>query len=616
MQLRSIKRVFLGQPLSNQRLNEEKLPKWKALAVLSSDALSSVAYATEEILLAFMAFSVAALTWSLPVALAILALMIIVTLSYQQTIRAYPNGGGAYVVARENLGLTPGLIAAAALLIGYVLTVAVSVAAGVNALISAVPDLEHYRVVIGALLILALTLANLRGSRESATIFAFPTYLFILSMVVLIAVGAWKAWSGQLPQAYPVFEPLDHAVPLFLILRAFSSGCAALTGIEAISNSVPSFRSPASKNANITLTWMVIISCVLFFGVTALAHVYGVMPIVKGEAVVSQLARQVFDGGWFYYVIQIATAAILVLAANTCYTGFPWLAAVMAKDRYLPRQFAMLGDKLVFSNAIIGLGIGAAALIVLFGGDTHSLIPLYALGVFIGFTLSQAGMLKHHLINRKNGCKRDFRWFQAFSLNALGMMATAVVSVVVAVTKFSEGAWIVVLVIPLLILVFSRVNKHYMDVGKELSLEGLTPPEKLEPFKHTVVVPISGIHRGVIEALRYAISISHDVRAVYVEIDSRQTERMREQWQEWAPEVPITVLKSPYRSVIRPILEYLDDMKQATHSDMVTVIIPEFVTAKWWHQALHNQTAFVIRAALLFRRNKVVTSVRYHLRST
>lgn len=606
MGLSQVKKFFIGEPLSTHRMAEEKIPKWKALAVLSSDALSSTAYATEEILLPLAAVSVIAVAWTVPIATAISVLLLIVALSYLQTVAAYPNGGGAYVVAKENLGLYPGLIAGASLMIDYVLTVAVSIAAGVSAITSAFPELFEHRIAIGILVIAILSVLNLRGIRESATIFAFPTYIFIFSFFVMLGLGALRLANGEAERLQPVFHSEYPEIATFLILRAFSSGCAALTGIEAISNAVPSFRRPQIRNARITLGVMAGILCILFFGITAMSHVYQIMP-VEGETAVSQLAKQIVGEGWFYYLIQISTAFILFLAANTSYSGFPWLAAVLAKDRYLPRQFAVIGDRLVYSNSIIGLGVSAAILLVIFQGQTHSLIPLYAVGVFLGFTLSQSGMVRYHLRERRP------KWQLRLLINFLGAVTTFVVMLVIAATKFAHGAWIVVALIPCFVWFFTRINGHYLNVGKQLSLTGVSAPDRLDPFSHTVVVPISGVHRGVINALRYGLGISDDVRAVYIEIDAIAADRMKKEWEKWGHEVPLVVLKSDYRSVIKPLLDYLDDLEQTHHRDMITVIIPEFVTAKWWQNFLHNQTAFLIRAALLFRRRKVVTSVRYHL---
>ena len=609
MRFHSLKRFFLGEPLSTHLVREEKIPKWKALAVLSSDALSSVAYATEEILIPLALFSVAALAYSVPIALAIATLLIIVTVSYRQTVDAYPHGGGAYQVSKENLGVHAGLVAGASLLIDYVLTVAVSTAAGVTALTSAFPELMAWKIPIAFLVIALITTLNLRGIRESATIFALPTYIFIFSFLAMLVVGVVRAAMGDLPRNNPILHSSYEVIPLFLLLRAFSSGCAAMTGIEAISNAVPSFRHPSSRNAKITMGWMALLLCVFFFGVTALAHVFGVLP-QENVTAVSQLAKSIFGESFMFYLIQVSTALILFLAANTAYSGFPWLASVMAKDRFLPRQLAMLGDKLVFSNSILGLGLASMFLVWLFNCETHALVPLYTVGVFLGFTLSQSGMLRHHLKHRSPG------WRTRYASNLIGALTTGIVMLVVSVSKFAEGAWIVILLVPVLVLVFSRVHKHYLDVGKELTLQGAVVPASIQKMKHTVIIPISGIHRGVVDAIRYAASISDDVRACYIEIDPEATARIQQEWKNWGHEIPFVILKSPYRSVIRPLLEYIDDIDQVTHREMVTVVIPEFVTAKWWHQILHNQTAFVIRTALMFRPHTVVTSVRYHLKST
>lgn len=598
---------MVGEPLSNQMAAHERIPKWKALAVLSSDALSSVAYATEEILIPLAAFSAGAMAWSMPIAIAIGTLLLVVTISYRQTIDSYPSGGGAYTVAKDNLGTYAGLIAGASLLIDYVLTVAVSTAAGVENLASALPFLAAHKELVGSLIILLIMVFNLRGVRESASVFALPTYLFIFSFLVLILVGIWKLAVGDLVQSAPVLHEVYPTVPLFLVLHAFASGCSALTGVEAISNGITVFRQPAQKNAKMTMAWMSFILGGLFLSITLLSHLLGVMP-KEGETAVSLLGKTIFGASPMYYVLQAATALILVLAANTSYADFPRLSSLLAKDRYLPRQLASLGDRLVFSNGIFGLSFAAILLIIIFKGETHSLIPLYAVGVFLSFTLSQAGMVRHHFRSREP------HWIRSLVFNALGALMTFLVLMVIATTKFADGAWMVVLLIPCLVLVFTRIQAHYVAVGKELSLTGKEPPRQLEPIKHTVVVPISGVHRGVIDALRYAMSISSDVRACYVEIDQETTERMKAEWQKWAREIPFVVLKSPYRSVIAPLLEYIDDVEQTTHDEMITVVIPEFVTAKWWHQVLHNQTAFLIRAALMFRRRKVVTSVRYHLR--
>lgn len=604
--LTRIKRLIVGQPLTTQWEIDEKLTKWRAVSVLSSDALSSVAYATDHILLALLAFSAIAVDWSLPIALAISALLLILTLSYRQTIDAYPDNAGAYHVARKNLGTNAGLVAAAALLIDYVLTVAVSVSAGIENIASALPWLHEHREGAAALVILWIMVLNLRGIRDSATIFVLPTYFFVASIFVLLATGAFKTMSGELPAVAPALPSEYSMVPLILVLRAFAGGCAALTGIEAISNAVPKFQNPAPRNAKRTLGVMAALLAAMFLGITALAHVLNLVPTAQ-QTLISQLGRSILGEGLPYYVLQGVTAWILFQAANSRYSDFPRITSSLAYDRFLPRQLASVGDRLVFSNGVVGLSVAAIVLIFLFEGNTHLLIPLYAVGVFLSFMLSQTGMVVHHLREKKLG------WRRKLSVSALGAGVTLIVLLDLASAKFTHGAWIVLLMIPLLVLMFRKINKHYQAVGKELTLMGQAPPAKLDPVKHTVIVPVSGIHRGVLEALRYAVSISNDVRACYVELDTAATERMLEEWNKWAPHVPFVVLKSPYRSVVQPILKYLDDVESISHDDLVTVVVPEFVTTKWWHRLLHNQSALFIRTALLFRKGKVVTSVRYHL---
>jgi len=599
------KRLILGQPLTSFHETSERIPKWKALSTLSSDALSSVAYATDPMLFVLAAFSASAVSWSVPIALAIAVLLVIITASYRQTIQAYPGGGAAYVVAKENLGQNAGLVAGAALLIDYVLTVSVSVSAGVENIASAFPFLNEHRIGISAIVIMVIMMMNLRGIRESSTVFAFPTYFFVLSVAALIATGAWQVATGQVPQAQPVTTGYE-AVPMLLLLRAFGAGCVALTGVEAISNGVAVFREPSAKNAKTTLVIMSLMLGSFFIGITMIAHIYGAMPN-ENETLISLLGRNVFGETWAYYSLQVATALILFLAANTSYTGFPRLASLLAKDRYLPRQLNSQGDRLVFSNGIIGLSIAATIMIILFRGETLHLIPLYAVGVFLSFTLSQAGMVIHHLRDEKGGNAKSIFF------NALGAATTLVVLTDIAATRFMSGAWMVVIMIPLLVLMFRKINQHYLDVGKALTLVGQEPPAKLAPVKHTVIIPVSGIHQGVLEALRYALSISQDVRACYVELDPESTERTKAEWERWVPGVPFVTLKSPYRSVIDPLMKYIDDVEEIAHDDVVTIVIPEFITTSWWHRLLHNQTALFIRAALAFRRGKIVTSVRYHL---
>ncbi len=604
MPLRDWKKLLVGNPLQSHQASDEKLPKWKALAVFSSDALSSCAYATQEILIPLSLFSFAAMNWSLPIGLAIALLLWIVSSSYWQTIKSYPNGGGAYIVVMDNLGVKAGLITASALLIDYVLTVAVSIAAGVEAITSALPLLYDYRLVIGSLAIAAVTVINLRGIRESGTIFSIPTYLFILAFIILIITGLVKLALGTLESKAPILHEVYPALPLFLILRSFASGCAALTGIEAISDGVLAFRKPEAKNAQRTLVAMAVILSCFFLGITSLSHRLALAPS-ETETIISQLARQIFDGGPFYYFVQVSTAAILFMAANTAFADFPRVCSFLAKDRFLPRQFASLGDRLVFSNGIFILGLVSALLLILFKGTTHLLIPLYAVGVFLSFTLSQFGMVKHHLKKRKP------HWQLSILLNGVGATTTFVVLCVVIFTKFSHGAWMVVILIPALAFWFRQTREHYRKVAAQLAL--VEEVDLSKNIKHVVVLPISGIHRGVIDAIKYAKSISTDVRVICVELDEGATERLKSAWSKLNTGLELVVLESPYRSVVQPILKYIRMVDRESEDDMLTVVIPEFVTARWWHGIYHNQTAFIIRTALLFEKGKVVTSVRYHL---
>lgn len=604
MRLALLKRKLLGSPLRTAEEVHERLSKVTALAIFSSDALSSVAYATEEILLVLVLAGLGWLHLSLPIALGIAALLVIVVTSYRQTIHAYPSGGGAYIVAKDNLGAYPGLIAAAALLIDYVLTVAVSVAAGVAAITSAFPTLYSYRVVLGLLAVFLITFANLRGVRASGRIFAVPTYLFIVSFFAMIVTGLAEALLVGVPEK--VSQPEAAAVQgltLFLILRAFASGCTALTGVEAISDGVPAFKPPEAKNASTTLSWMGVILLTLFLGVTILAYFYGVIPR-EGETVVSQLARRVFEGNFFYYVVQAATAMILVLAANTSFADFPRLAYFLARDRFLPAQLANRGDRLVFSNGIIILGLAASSLIFLFGGSTHALIPLYAVGVFLSFTLSQAGMVRRWLIRKDPG------WKKGVWINGMGALATGVVMVVIATTKFVHGAWIVILCLPLLVLMFLKIHDHYLLFTRQVAVEGFEPPKAID---HTVLVPVPGLHRGVLTALEYARSLSPKVEAVYVDLDVTTTEALLTRWDQWANGIPLVILDSPYRSVVGPLVEYIGAVQGRTKQGFVTVILPEVVPARGWHFLLHNQTAWFIKAALLFKKRVIIVDVPYHL---
>jgi amino acid transporter len=588
--------------------HHERLSKTTGLAVLSSDALSSVAYATEEIVRTLVLAGAAALSLATPIGFVIAGLLLVVVFSYRQTIHAYPSGGGAYVVARENLGDLAGLIAAAALLVDYILTVAVSIAAGVAAVGSAVPELHGNRVELCLLFLAVIAIGNLRGVRESGRIFAVPTYFFLVMIMGLLAAGGWRFATGQVVP----LEAAGHLTPAgttaltaFLVLRAFANGCTAMTGVEAVSNGVPAFRPPEAKNAATTLLIMAALSVALFMGITLLAQAYHVMPR-EDETVVSQLARGIFGGrGGPYYLVQAATMLILVLAANTAYSDFPRLASIVARDKYLPRQFMNQGDRLAFSNGIVVLSVLAGALMVAFGGDTHALIPLYMIGVFVSFTLSQAGMVMKW---RREGGPG---WRAHAAVNAVGAVLTSLVLLIVAVTKFMEGAWIILAVIPVIVLHFLSVRRHYDHVAEQLSLKGWLPAGTR---RNTVIVPISGVHRAVVEALQYARSLSPDVRAIFVDTDPRTTAEVKAEWERWGQGVPLVVLPSPYRSLMEPLLEYVEEVEKEHPWDFVTIVLPEFVPKKWWHHLLHNQRALLIKGALLFKQNLIVTSVPFHLR--
>lgn len=611
-----LKRLLVGQPIATERQTHERLNRVTALAVFSSDALSSVAYATEAILTVLILAGAAGLGLSLPIAGGIAFLLLVVAISYRQTIHAYPNGGGAYIVAHENLGVIPGLIAAAALLIDYVLTVAVSISAGVAAITSlastwGLPGLRDVAVPLALVCIMLVSLANLRGVKESGAIFSAPTYAFVVSILTMIALGFVQVMlHGATPVAHraPVEVGPGEALGLWLVMRAFAAGCTALTGIEAISNGVPAFRQPEAKNAATTLTWMVGILTTMFLGITWLAHQYHAAPNeVTHETVVSQIARSVFGDGPIYFVIQVATALILVLAANTAFADFPRLASLLSRDRFLPRQFSNWGDRLVFSNGILALGFFSAALVVVFHANEIAMLPLYAVGVFLSFTLSQSGMVIHHIR------LKEPHWRRGIAINGLGAVLTGIVLMVLAATKFTHGAWAVLLLIPVMVLLFKAIHQHYTLVARQLSLSDAVKPPPLR--RHTAVVLVSGIHKGVLPALQYARSIAPDnVTAVYVSLDPEQTAKIETRWDEWGCGVPLVVLDSPYRSLLRPVLTYIDEIDRRYTDHMLTVVLPEFVPAHWWAYLLHNQTGLLLKTALMFRKGKVVTSVPYQLK--
>jgi amino acid transporter len=610
-----LKRLLLGRPLATVEQEHQRIPKTIGLAVFSSDAISSTAYATEEILFvtAVGASSLAlGLDVLVPIAIAVALLLAIVCASYRQTIHAYPSGGGSYIVSRENLGETPSLVAGASLLVDYILTVAVSISAGVAAIVSipAFQGLVDHRVELGLGLIAFIAIANLRGIKESGRLFAAPTYIYIITLGALVAFGLVRTYFGDIdkipfdPQTFEGTREAGGTLGLFLILKGFSSGAVALTGVEAISNGVPAFRRPESKNAATTLTCMAVILGTLFFGTSLLASHLHPFPS-EDETVISQLGRAVFGDGPIYVLLQFSTAAILTLAANTAYADFPRLSSIIARDGYLPRQLANRGDRLVFSNGILVLSGLAGLLIIAFGGITNALIPLYAVGVFMSFTLSQSGMVLHHLRLREPGWKRNT------VINAVGAVATAIVVGIVAVTKFTSGAWVPIIVIPAIVFLFMGIHRHYQRVRQLLTI----PPDyKPRAMNHTVIVLVGGLHRGVLDALAYAKSLNPTrVIAMTVVSEEEEQERIERIWNEQNIDVPLEIVYDPYRELTRPILRYIDELDARWDNDVVTVLIPEFVVDHWWGHLLHNQSALLLKARLLFRKGTVVTSIPYHL---
>ncbi len=616
--LYAFKHILIGAPISNAMAEQERLTKFKALAVLSSDAISSVAYATEAILINLVLAGSSRLWMTLPISFVIVALLAIVAISYRQTIPAYPNGGGSYIVAKENLGTIPGLTAAAALLIDYVLNVAVSVAAGVLNLASLFPGLTPYIVLIDVALVLLITIINLRGVRESGSIFAIPTYFFVATAILLIVVGLVKAYIFKHQPVIGTFPYVaaNEPLSLFLLLRAFATGCSAMTGVEAISNGVPAFKKPETRNAAITLTWMAAILGTLFLGITLLVMTYAVEAYSSGTpTVIDQISKIVFSGplSFMYPVFTFATLGILTLSAETSYSDFPRLASLLARDRFLPSQFAFRGDRLAFSVGIVVLAVLASLLLVVFKGNTNALINLFAVGVFISFTLSQSGMVMHWWRLRKE----HKTWLRSLIINGTGAFATLVVATVISVTKFLEGAWVVVLLIPLLVWMFLSIYKHYTYVARERTSDIPINPSDIH---HRIVVPIDRLDRASKQSLAYARSISPHVTAVHVCMSEDEAKRIQAEWDTWQKnfsdmeETHLLVIESPYRALVRPVLAYIDTVHQRHPNDTLTVILPEFVVLHWWEYLLHNQTAFRLKAALLFRPGIIVVSVPQHLR--
>ncbi len=612
------KRVLVGRPIATDEADHQRLSKRVGLAVFSSDAISSTAYASGEVMLVLVGVGgMAAASHLVPIAILVIVLLALVANSYRETIHAYPDGGGSYIVSRENLGQTPALIAGASLLIDYVLTVAVSVAAGTLAITSAFPGLRDYKLWFALGFVAILTIGNLRGVKESGRVFAVPTYVYIVMMAAFIGYGLYRHFGpGTLPvlssaDALPTeeiehhFGPYVGGVSAFIFARAFASGAVALSGVEAISNGIPAFRKPTSKNAAITLGWMAVILGAGFLGISYIAARMRPMPS-ESESVISIMGRSLFgDGSVPYYVLQFATFAILILAANTAFADFPRLAAIISRDGFLPRQFSNRGDRLVFSNGIIILSGLAGILLVAFKADVTLLIPLYAVGVFTSFTLSQAGMVRHHLKARQP------KWQLSLVASGLGALATLVVTLVVVISKFTIGAWIIVVAIPIVVFAFRSVSKHYSSVAAQLAVE---PGPEAPPLRHGMVVLIGGINRSALMALRYARSVHADnLVAVTVAIDEDHAELIRADWDRYNLTVPLEVIESPYRDLTGVVLHHLDELEGRWGHDYLSVIIPQMVPEHWWQGIFHNQSATALRLRLLNRRDTVLVSVPYHV---
>ena len=624
---RSWRSWLIGHPLPTADAPHQTIGKAVGLAVFASDALSSTAYATQEIMIILAAAGSGALGYVFPISLAIVALMAIVTISYEQTVHAYPGGGGAYIVARDNLGEIPAQTAGAALLTDYILTVAVSVSSGVAQITSAFPNLYAFRVEIGVAAVLLIMLINLRGVKESGTTFAIPTYFFITTMFLTVGIGFFRYLTGTLGTLVNPPEMTAHGVATvitpFLLLHAFSSGTAALTGIEAISNGITAFKEPRSKNAGITLIWMATILATLFLGISFLVGQIGGVPS-EAETVISQFARTVYGGqGPLYLMVIAGTAVILIMAANTAFADFPRLGALQAKDGFLPRQFTFRGSRLVYSRGIVFLAAVASLLIILFQASVTRLIPLYAIGVFLSFTLSQVGMARRwwksgHLAPGEQVVEPgsvnvyDAHWKIKMTINGFGAALTFVVMWVFAFTKFRDGAWIIIFVIPSLIAIFLAIHRHYTKLAQKLTLDEYrnTPGST----RHRVILLIAGVHRGSLAALKYAQMLSKDVTAVHVSMDPDEAQRVQEKWSVFGTGTRLVILNSPYRLLIEPVMEYVEMLLAARQSnETITIVVPQFVPGKWWENILHNQTALLLRFGLLFKQGVVIVEVPYQV---
>jgi len=643
-----LRRILFGKPLPTSDLSHEKLRKSLALPIFSSDALSSNAYAPEAILsiLITAGAGLAALNFSVPIALGISVLMVIVVLSYRQIIFAYPDGGGAYPVSRDNLGPIPALVAAASLLVDYVLTVATSVAAGMAAVVTAFPSMHAHLETLCQIAIGLVMFANLRGVREAGWWFAGPSYAFIAAILITVGAGL-----GALAVHAPYIAPAAHAgqamhslhanteaVGWYLLLRAFSMGCAALTGVEAISNTVPLFEEPRARNAAATTAIMGVLAVTMFMGLTVLAWKLGIRPMDQSQphyqTVLGQVAHIVWHPAgmhWMFYIVQFTTALILIIAANAAFAGFPQLASMLARDNYLPRQLANIGDRLSFSNGIVVLSLAAMVLIHIFHGIVDALLSLYAIGVFMSFTLAQVGMVRRWVNNRETG------WAGKLACNLVGAVATGIVTVIIGVSKFADGevishrpvfpaltlggqtygpfhphygAWLVIVIVPMMVMTFLSIHRHYAAMRRELALDRVPP---IHPVRNTVLVMVPRVHRGVIDAINYARLTGSDVRGVHVEVEPAATPQLKADWEEWAPDIPLLILESPFRSLVSPILQYIDAVQDEREDDFVTVVVPELVTRHWWQRILHNQAGPLLRVALAARQDVVATNVRYFL---
>ncbi len=597
--LNRLRWIIFGPPIPTKQDKQERLDNFRALAIFSPDALSSIAYANQEIYLGLVIAGSAALAYTFPISLAIVGLLIILSLSYYQTIQGYPDGSGSYIVASENLGTNFGLIAAAALLLDYLLAAAVSLSAAVAAISSAFPFLWQYRIWLALLLLAVITVINLRGVQESANLISIPVYGFLISFFGLLIYGFFQLSRGQLaPAPYPVV-PATETISLYLILHAFSTGCTALTGIEAISNGVPTFQPPESRNAGKTLLVMALIMGSLFLGSIWLTQHLGIVPEAQ-ETILSALARRVFGRGTFHLIIQITTTGILVVAANTSFAGFPRVSSILARDHFMPRQFLALGERLVFNQGITFLSLTCGFLIILFNADTHRLVPLFAVGAFLAFLLSQTGMVFHWVKIRGAG------WLPKALLNGIGAVLTAITLIVVGITKFMDGAWVTIFLIALLVVVFKKINSHYQEVAKELTLELIPAPPPSPPSTLHLIIPISSLHRGVVEAVLYAKKITSNLTAVHVELNPGTGDVLKAKWDHYFPDIKLEIIPSPYRSLIGPFLEYLDATDARIGSgELSGVLITEFIPAKWWHSFLHNQTAWFLKFALIYRRRRL-----------